>query len=111
MLPTKLYWTYDSPSLRNLLVHNAYSITSVLLADQVKLSEDQEEISEDLRIAVLRLLAKDRPDLLLSAVLEIMGHESTTDVTSRTYKLLVQILREALERSHSQAADSSDDAT
>ena len=88
---------YNSLSLRNALVHKPYLPATALLDDQLNLSRDQEEISDDFRIAVLKLLAQERPDLLLIAALEILDREQDSKQKTRSYKLLIKALRGIIE--------------
>jgi len=74
------------------------------------LSRDQEEISEDFRIAVLKLLAQERPDLLLIAAMEILNQEQGSEQKTRSYKLLIKALRgiQASSRDKEEAREDED---
>jgi hypothetical protein len=91
--------SYKSPPHRNALVRKMYLRDTALLDDQLNLSRDQVEISEDFRISVLTLLAQERPDLLLVAALEILEREQDSEQKSRSYKLLIRALRDVIESS------------
>lgn len=96
--------------LRNALVHRSYRSATALLDDQLNLSRDQEEISEDFRIAVLKLLAQERPDLLLIAAMEILNQEQGSEQKTRSYKLLIKALRgiQASSRDKEEAREDED---
>src|ERR1700761_5861247 len=54
--------------LRNHLVHSYRSDLpkwNALISDQRMLFGDQQEVRNDFRVAILRLLARERPDILL----------------------------------------------
>jgi hypothetical protein len=95
---------------RNALVHKPYLPATALLDDQLNLSRDQEEISEDFRIAVLKLFAQERPDLLLIAALEILDREQDSEQKTRSYKLLIKALRGIIEspRNKEEAQENAD---
>jgi hypothetical protein len=64
--------------------------------DRRNLLHDQEEIRDDYRIAVLVLLANERPDLLLRAAEQLLRSGSEADRESRARKVLLSGLQDAI---------------
>jgi len=74
---------------RNRLAHG-------LAQDREALMRDQEEIRDDYRVALIVLLANERPDLLLRAAEELIRSETDADRKSRARMILIAALKDAI---------------
>ena len=99
---------YRSTPLRNMLAHRSTPLTDGLVYDQLRLFDDQQELSDDFTIAVLRVLAEKRPDIFLEVVRESLQREHDPRRKTRTFRLIFEVLsdKELLEKVSRQAVES-----
>jgi uncharacterized membrane protein len=90
---------FYSSSFRNMLAHRSGPLADGLMQDQLRLLGDQDELSDDFRIAVLRILAESRPELFLRVARELLAREHDHRRKTRTYKILLKVLSEKLKTS------------
>jgi len=92
-------FTFRLLDLRNRLAHGSD-------IDRWALMQDQQEIGEDFRIALLTLLARERPDLLLHFTDQLLHSSSGTELERNRARLLViAALREAIKNRSSDFPD------
>jgi hypothetical protein len=83
---------YDTSVLRNLLTHKTGFVSPGLAYDQLRLWDDQRELSDDFYTAVLKLLAEHRPDLFLQVASEMLEKSLDNSQKTRTYRVLLESL-------------------
>lgn len=91
--PTRLD-SYQQSLLR--IREQRNNLTHGFAQDREALMRDQGEIRDDYRVALLTLLANERPDLLLRAAEALLRSQSGTDQESRVRLMIIAALRDAI---------------
>jgi hypothetical protein len=72
-------------------------ISDGFIQDQQALAGDQMEIRDDFRVAILTILANQRPDLLARTAEQLIRSEAGTGRESRAHVLITTALRDAIK--------------